>query len=398
VQRMKRLVTAAACAGALAAGFPLRTVDAAGPALRWSIQATPNPAGATAAILQSVSCSSRSACTAVGYWVSVSDPSPSALVERWDGATWSIQPTSTPRRSTVNLLSSVSCPTARLCLAVGLEIVGSNVDRGLSETWTGSHWTVVPIAAPPNAAGSDLAGVSCSSSTSCVAVGSYVVGNQQHRPLAEVWNGTVWAVAPMPNPHAENGSNATAVSCIGATACMATAEYAFGDVDQSIYSLRWDGGSWARAKQPNPKGQFANFETSASCSSVSACTSIGFWTDNGPLALAERWNGTRWVRQPVPRPRHSVQSAFGGVSCATDVVCMAVGTSSASSNSIPTTTLAERWEDAVWTVVPTPNPSGAEFSTLAGVACPSPTFCVAVGDAYNSATRTDSSLAEAYSR
>ncbi len=75
---------------------------------------------------------------------------------------------------------------------------------------------------------------------------------------------------------------------------------------------------------------------------------------------------------------------------------MAVGTSSVSLNSIPTTTLAERWEDAAWTVVATPNPSGAEFSTLAGVVCTSPTFCVAVGDAYNSATQTDASLAEIY--
>lgn len=389
-------MAAAMCVGALGAGLAFGTADAAAPSAGgWSIQPTPNPSGATASLLTSVSCTSSTACTAVGYSLSKSDPSPSALAERWNGSAWSIQATPTPPRSSVNLLASVSCPSTRICVAVGLQIVDS-VDRSLSEEWNGNTWTVVPVASSPKASGSGLTGVSCSSASECTAVGGDTVGNQQEQPLAETWNGTLWALEHMPNPHAENGSNATAVWCSDTTACTTTAESVYADVDQLIYALQWDGSHWARVSQPNPLGQSANYETSVSCSSAAACSSVGSWTNNGPLALAERWNGMVWARQAVPEPQGAYQSALNGVSCPRSAACMAVGTWSSTSNSIPTSTLAERWDGSTWTVVATPDPSGAEFSTLSDVSCTSPRFCLAVGDAYDPSTSADASLAEVY--
>ena len=64
---------------------------------------------------------------------------------------------------------------------------------------------------------SDLYGVSCTSATSCVAVGSaaqYGSHSEILRTLVESWNGTTWAVTPSPNkPGPQDLSSLAAVSC-----------------------------------------------------------------------------------------------------------------------------------------------------------------------------------------
>lgn len=79
-----------------------------------------------------MSCTSASACTAVG------DYSNSAtrvtLAERWNGTTWSIQHTPNPPQG--GILNGVSCPSASACTAVG---GSSNSTTGvtLAEGWSG---------------------------------------------------------------------------------------------------------------------------------------------------------------------------------------------------------------------------------------------------------------------
>ncbi len=72
---------------------------------------------------------------------------------------------------------------------------------------------IVPneIEPTPNATGpenSSLSGVSCTSASACVAVGSSTDGAGRSRTLVEAWNGTTWAVEPSPNP----GGRSTAPS------------------------------------------------------------------------------------------------------------------------------------------------------------------------------------------
>jgi hypothetical protein len=47
---------------------------------------------------------------------------------------------------------------------------------------------------------SRLLGVSCTSSTACIAVGYYKNSSEVVVPLAERWNGTEWKVQSTPNP------------------------------------------------------------------------------------------------------------------------------------------------------------------------------------------------------
>src|SRR5437763_8721235 len=64
-----------------------------------------------------------------------------------------------------------------------------------------------------------------------------------------------------------------------------------------------------------------------------------------------------WEIQPSPNPPGAVSASLAGVACAADGTCMPVGSYSPGGSSH--LTLAERWDGIAWSVVSTPNPSGA---------------------------------------
>jgi hypothetical protein len=87
--------------------------------------------------LNSVSCTSATACTAVGDYDPLAFPGGSSqtLGERWDGTSWSLQ--ATPNRPVDSVgrsyLNAVSCASSALCTAVGGE---QNTGGALVEQWT----------------------------------------------------------------------------------------------------------------------------------------------------------------------------------------------------------------------------------------------------------------------
>jgi hypothetical protein len=87
------------------------------------------------------------------------------IIERWNGSTWSLSPSPNPNANAA-ALNGVSCPSSTSCVAVGI----AN-SRTLIEQWDGATWT---IAASPNRTGSDfdiMYGVSCTTATACFSVG-----------------------------------------------------------------------------------------------------------------------------------------------------------------------------------------------------------------------------------
>lgn len=83
------------------------------------IQSTPNPPGTgTTGSLFGVSCTSDTACTAVGGYRDSSNVA-RTLVERWDGTSWTIQSSPTPSNVGFSSFFEVSCTSATACTAVG---------------------------------------------------------------------------------------------------------------------------------------------------------------------------------------------------------------------------------------------------------------------------------------
>jgi hypothetical protein len=143
----------------------------------WTLQTAPNPSQATSGTLTGISCIAPDACTAVGGYddQNTTPVSYGTLAEQLNASTWTIQPTPAPAGSAGSALSGVSCTTNSACTAVGYyndnaypEISG---DAPLAENWNGTAWSVQPTPNPPATDISTLAQVSCASATVCTAVG-----------------------------------------------------------------------------------------------------------------------------------------------------------------------------------------------------------------------------------
>ena len=118
----------------------------------WTIQSTPNPSGAASIGLSGVSCSSANACTAVGSFSRASSGGDyTALVERWNGATWTIQSTPHPKRREQQL-SERRLVHLRQRLHRGREPgTGLRLGHGVGGSWDRSSWTIQSTPIPSGA-------------------------------------------------------------------------------------------------------------------------------------------------------------------------------------------------------------------------------------------------------
>jgi hypothetical protein len=78
-----------------------------------------------------------------------------------------------------------------------------------------STWAVTPTV-NQGAASNNFNAVSCTSATSCMAVGSYSNSSGDDQTLAESWNGNSWTILPTPDP-GTTGNQFNEVSCVSAT-------------------------------------------------------------------------------------------------------------------------------------------------------------------------------------
>ena len=152
---------------------------------KWSIQSTPSPTGAKASSLTAVSCASATACTAVGHYTNSSGVEVT-LAEQWNGTNWFVAFTPTGGEATAaSALQSVSCQSTSACTAVGSYKSGSTV-KTLVEFWTGSSWLVQSTPNPSGPSESVLRGVSCTASPLCMAVGFSGANASSSTNLSEV--------------------------------------------------------------------------------------------------------------------------------------------------------------------------------------------------------------------
>jgi hypothetical protein len=111
------------------------------------------------------------------------------------------------------------------------------------------------------------------------------------------------------------------------------------------------------------------------------------------LLLAPEAASAAWKVSETPNVPAAADTSLNAVDCTSANSCMAVGSALAppqtgmagsvaprapGPNLIPTT-VAEHWDGTSWQIVPTPNPSGANLSSLSGVSCPWRNVCFAVG-------------------
>jgi hypothetical protein len=136
----------------------------------WSDVNSPNSSSASGNTLVSVTCLSKAKCWAVGS----TNEAPgfnATLIEKWSGGSWSIVPSANSSRPE-NFLGGVSCIQRSDCWAVGTtQSAAGDLPEALIEHWNGSSWSLVSVPNPSSSTRSLLTGVTCHSS-GCWAVGT----------------------------------------------------------------------------------------------------------------------------------------------------------------------------------------------------------------------------------
>jgi RHS repeat-associated protein len=413
----------------------------------WSVKTTGNPVG-NAARLNAVSCTSASDCRAVGTYVTTGG-SNRAFAMAWNGTAWSLVGAPFPAGATASQLFGVSCLTTSLCHAVG-SFTESGTVKTFSITWNGTAWSITSTPNPSGSSETKLSSISCASSTSCRALGSYNNGGGESFPLALVWNGSAWSQEAVDSESfAAQTAGFAAVSCPSTSFCQGAGSLTYGksaanrafaytlsggswkaigadgyqrewstvelpapagedtaakaDVacPTSLYCMRvgsslngstatsraksWNGTAWTATTTPSPSGAKASELTSVACTSTTACRAVGSYVDSGGVTktLSLSWNGTAWSVTTAPNPAEATSSRLDGIACLSSTDCRAVGSYVISG---VTKTLAMSWNGTAWSIVTTPNPASATSSRLLGVACTSASVCRAVGSYTESGT------------
>ncbi|HZQ82901.1 MAG TPA: IPT/TIG domain-containing protein [Gaiellaceae bacterium] len=344
------------------------SAGSSGPSWTQTPAVTPGPG---AAWLRSVSCYSTTGCVAVG-----DQGTPAGLIERWNGTRWSLKSSPAVSDARDVTLTGVSCASSSWCVAAGYEEDSFDDYLPVIEDWDGSSWTLPPLPTvnrDHSSSEAPLDAVSCASASTCVAVGDYTGSSFGYYAFSLVWDGSSWTESDPPSP----GSNYTipdAISCAsGASSCVSVGSYSSGGSQRAL-ALDWSSsGGWSLDNNVGQGGATNNSLVTITCLTATSCVAAGaahsFFGNPGSNGLTvQTWDGSTWTT--------AVDGSSGGgaasIACSSTTDCLIVG----AQGSGPETTFAETFDGSTFSAAATPSPGGG--ATLSSLACPGD--CFAVGE------------------
>ena len=168
----------------------------------------------------------------------------------------------------ITLLSSVACPSATSCVAIGSYTDANENGGGLIETLSNGTWTAVVAPSPADGRGGGLSAISCVSPSYCVAVGQYQDSHGATAGLIETLNDGVWTATGAPAPPGGSSPELSSVSCGATGSCAAVTQ--FSGVIETLANGTWtalNGPMPANLNSTPPAGQGVNMN-SVSCGSA----------------------------------------------------------------------------------------------------------------------------------
>jgi hypothetical protein len=255
-------------------------------------------AHATVATLTGVSCASAGNCEAVGYFaVTGENLVPMAVQEvhgSWRPATEIGMPANAATApGDFAVLDAVSCPKTGSCVSVGSYLSTTHGFEGLTAVQSGSHWqrargaTLLTTAAANIVSG--LLSVSCSSRTSCLAVGGYAAtGGSISASISDAFShghwGPVHVVKVVPaKAAAKPVSWLYGVSC-ETKSCEVVGNYTNRAGTQIWMAFSYSHGKWGKATGISEPGNAlkgadqASIPAGVSCART-RCTAVGAYWD-----------------------------------------------------------------------------------------------------------------------
>lgn len=329
-------------------------------------------------VLSGVACVRGPSCVAVGTYFN-SHGTAVAFGEEWRGGSPMLQSVILPTGSLhQSSLDAVACGDSRFCVAVGSYNTRGDRAVTLAERWNGSRWLVEPTPTP-NGESPEVTGIACVSSEWCMAVGGYQNSFGAFVPMSLERRAGSWRLLSPPAPLGpESGAAASllAVSCSSSSSCVAVGDYRTTKQRQVPLGMTWSGTSWRLLLPASPHSSQSSL-SGVSCVSPLHCVAVGY-QQVGPLryrGLTERLSNN-WSVVPVPTPRGASVVQLASVACSASSSCIAVG------NEVegPQKTLAAQWKTTGWTIASTPAVLGVNSALLSAVSCVGRAWCLAVGN------------------
>jgi hypothetical protein len=407
--------------------------------------------------LNAVSCPVAGFCVAVGtyrdndgrYW---------GLIDTFSNGTWEAVAAPEPAKDSAGEapslsetdtgLTSVSCTSRIYCVAVGSYDDAVGFYYGLIDTLAEGTWRATEAPEPSKDGlgterGTDnnsyqfagLNSVTCTSSTSCAAVGRYKDANDVEWPLIDMLSGKTWSAVAGPEPSSNasgkkpgdiaqqnGGSYLLYVMCPSRASCTAVGAYL--DSSTHIYGLidSFSDGKWQGFAAPEPTmdtsgadaGTDADEEEGATLASVACtpaglCISVGSYKDSKGFqtGLIDILARGAWDALAAPEPSTDslggrpgsdatleAGTALKSATCLPTGVCLAVGTYNDSRGD--SVGLIAMLRHAAWRASAAPAPPSPfqlgirvrQTVVVQATSCAPDGFCVLVGNYQDTAGNT----------
>jgi hypothetical protein len=276
----------------------------------------------------------------------------SALVEHWNGASWTRVPS--PSAGLNNALEGVTVVSATDAWAVGAsQRRGNAAVSTLIEHWNGATWSRVPSPSPDHTASSlnVLRSVTAAGADDAWA-GGVACGTSACRDLLLHWNGVRWSRAPF----APVNQEITGLAAVSAGNAWATGQESPAARQRAVID-HWNGTRWSPQPTSSAWGTLDGVAALSRRDVWAVGSQCGTGCRRNERALVLHWNGVRWASVPVPAP--GIYSELLAVTSPTRRDAWAVGLYHTRSGSNPL--LFEHWNGTRWSRLYGPRTSGDLF-------------------------------------
>jgi hypothetical protein len=187
--------------------------------------------------VQSIACPTATTCIAVGsYAAGQKSVANQAMTATWTNGTFAraVEPKAPSNAASqpYAVLTEIACPSATTCIAVGAYLpTGLTEPVGWQVTVTGGAFTASQAITPPDSAGR-LFGIGCTTSATCVAVGS-TFNTKVQATWVTTESGGTFPTGKKVAPPSGSGIEYSAVTCPTSTSCLMVGWYvdSSGDVE-----------------------------------------------------------------------------------------------------------------------------------------------------------------------
>jgi hypothetical protein len=350
----------------------------------WVPRKAPLPSkGVRNSVLFTVACPTTSTCNAVGAY-DTKHRGQAGLIESFSSGKWHAisapVPSNVYRPENAGRLRDVDCPTTSSCIAIGTyDATSLDDDQGLIDAWMGGQqWTATEAPLPADADSTpsvDGRSVACGGPGSCVALFAYgITSTSGGAAIDSLSNGT-WTSTEAPLPSDANtvaDPHLNAVTCSSPSTCIAVGGYTNSDGRDTGLIETLSDGTWAPIETPETGGY-----ADVSCPTSTSCIAVAASQAGSLVEMLA--NGT-W--NPVAAPLPNDASAQGGIlesiACQSVTVCVASGNYSDQAGD--ELGLIETLSSGTWSSTAAPLPPNADtHSFMNGTACPASGSCLAVG-------------------